>query len=125
MIKFIGKISRTEVNTLYGKARAGIVIYQPAANHMEAQPIKMFEFMAAGLPVIASDFPLWKDIVEGNKCGISVEPRDSEAVRAACMTQIGNPKKAQELGRNGKKAVDEKYNWTNEEKKLLKLYAEL
>ncbi len=125
MIKFIGKISRTEVNTLYGKARAGIVIYQPAANHMEAQPIKMFEFMAAGLPVIASDFPLWKDIVEGNKCGISVDPRDSEAVRAACMTLIGNPKKAQELGRNGKKAVDEKYNWTNEEKKLLKLYAEL
>ena len=125
MIKFIGKISRTEVNTLYGKARAGIVIYQPAANHMEAQPIKMFEFMAAGLPVIASDFPLWKDIVEGNKCGISVDPRDSEAVRAACIPLIGNPKKAQQLGRNGKKAVDEKYNWTNEEKKLLKLYAEL
>lgn len=125
MIKFIGKISRTEVNELYGIARAGIVIYQPAANHMEAQPIKMFEFMAAGLPVIASDFPLWKGIIEGSGCGISVDPRDSEAVRLACMVLIENPERAQELGKNGKKAVDEKYNWTNEEKKLLKLYEEL
>ena len=42
MIKFIGKIGRKEVNELYGRARAGIVIYQPAANHMESQPIKMY-----------------------------------------------------------------------------------
>lgn len=125
MIKFIGRISRAGVNKLYGSARAGIVIYQPAANHMEAQPIKMFEFMAAGLPVVASDFPLWKEIVEGNQCGISVNPRDPEAVKTACMDLLGNPQRAQALGRNGKKAVDEKYNWANEEKKLIELYAQL
>lgn len=122
MIKFIGKIGRKEVNELYGMARAGIVIYQPAANHLESQPIKMFEFMAAGLPVVASDFPLWREIIEGNTCGISVDPTNPEAVRKACQELIENPERAQKLGRNGKKAVDEKYNWANEEKKLLEMY---
>ena len=124
-VKFIGKISRKEVNELYGRARAGIVIYQPAANHIESQPIKMFEFMAAGLPVVASDFPLWKGIVEGNQCGISVDPRDPEAVRSACMELLNDPERGQELGRNGKKAVDAKYNWNNEERQLLELYSQL
>lgn len=122
MVKFIGKVDRKGVNELYGKARVGIVIYQPAKNHIDAQPIKMFEFMAAGLPVVASDFPLWKEIVEGNKCGISVDPRNTEAVRTACIELLGNSEKAQALGRNGKKAVDQKYNWGNEEKKLIELY---
>ncbi len=125
MIKYIGKIDRAAVNRLYGSARAGIVLYQPAANHLESQPIKMFEFMAAGLPVVASDFPLWKEIIEGNDCGIAVDPENPEAVRLACMELINNPEKAQRLGRNGKKAVDAKYNWTNEEKKLIELYATL
>lgn len=52
------------MNGLYGRARCGFVLYQPAANHFEAQPIKMFEYMAAGLPFVASDFPLWKKIVD-------------------------------------------------------------
>ena len=125
MVKFIGKISRKEVNELYGKARAGIVIYQPAANHMEAQPIKMFEFMAAGLPVVASNFPLWKRIIEGNQCGISVNPQNAAEVKKACETLLQNPDLAQKYGKNGKKAVDQKYNWNVEEKSLLRLYASL
>ncbi len=125
VIKFIGKISRKEVNDLYGTARAGIVIYQPAQNHMESQPIKLFEFMAAGLPVVSSDFPLWKEIVEGNCCGICVNPKNPKAVKKACMELVKNPDKAQELGKNGKIAVDKKYNWSIEEKKLLKLYKTL
>jgi glycosyltransferase involved in cell wall biosynthesis len=125
MIRFIGKISRDEVNELYGNSRAGIVIYQPAANHLEAQPIKLFEFMAAGLPVVASDFPLWREIVEGNQCGICVNPTDPEEVKVACLTLIDNPKMAQALGRNGKAAIDKQYNWKSEENKLVELYNQL
>ena len=90
-----------------------------------AQPIKMYEFMAAGLPVVASDFPLWRKIIEGNLCGISVDPKSPEAVRNACVELLENPEKAHKLGRNGQKAVDEKYNWANEERKLIELYAQL
>ena len=125
MLKFIGKINRKQVNELYSSARTGIVIYQPAQNHFDAQPIKMFEFMAAGLPVVASDFSLWKGIVEGAGCGICVDPTNSEEVKKVCMHMINNPTEAEKMGKSGRKAVVEKYNWVNEEKELLKLYKSL
>ena len=123
MVKFIGRISRKEVNDLYGSARAGIVIYQPAENHYEAQPVKMFEYMAAGLPVIASNFPLWKKIIEETGCGICVDPKDPKAVRKACLELLNNPQKGQEMGKKGRQAVILKYSWNSEEKKLLDLYS--
>lgn len=125
MIRFIGKISREEVNELYGKSRAGLVIYQPAANHMESQPIKMFEFMAAGLPIVASDFPLWKAIIEDSQCGICVNPQNPEAVKNACEKLLFNPVEAECMGKKGRYAVEHKYNWKAEEKALLSLYNEL
>ena len=122
MIKFIGRITRKEVNELYGKARAGIVIYQPAENHYEAQPVKMFEFMAAGLPVIASNFPYWRKIVEDAKCGICVDPMNPSEVRKACIELLNNPQEGQRMGKAGRTAVLDRYSWNSEEKKLLELY---
>ena len=121
-VKYIGSIDRKSVNELYGKARAGIVIYQPAKNHIDSQPIKLFEFMAAGLPVVASDFPLWKEIVEKNNGGICVDPTSADAVGRACEELISHPEDSQKMGQNGRKAVLEKYSWNSEEKKLLSLY---
>lgn len=125
MVKFIGRINRNQVNELYGSARAGICIYQPAENHFEAQPIKMFEFMAAGLPVVASNFPLWKRILEAAQCGVCVDPQDSAEVKKACETLLFNPSEAEAMGENGRRAVEQEFNWGVEEKKLLKLYEEL
>ena len=123
MVKFIGKINRKKVNELYGSARAGICIYQPAENHYEAQPIKMFEFMAAGLPVIVSDFPLWKKIVEEAQCGICVNPQNAEEVREACKKFLLDTSSAQAMGQNGREAVSQQYNWDVEENKLVELYS--
>ena len=78
--------------------------------------------MSAGLPIVASNFPLWREIVEGNKCGICVEPTDSAAIGKAVQYLVDNPAEASEVGQNGRRAVLRKYNWTNEEQKLLALY---
>ena len=78
--------------------------------------------MSAGLPVIASNFPLWKTIVEGNNCGICVDPKDPSQIAEAMIYLRDNPQVAKAMGENGRKAVLEKYNWKNEEKKLIDLY---
>ncbi len=85
----------------------------------------MFEYMSAGVPLIASNFPLWKEIVEGNKCGICVDPRDTSAIAAAIDQLVGNPEAAREMGENGREAVLTRYNWAAEEPKLLALYQQL
>lgn len=118
MIKFLGRLNRQDINNLYKNSRAGIVVYQPAPNHIDAQPIKMFEFMAAGLPVVASNFPLWKNIIEDSGCGICVDPQDKNDVRNACVKLINNVDICHCMG----KAVEERYNWNVEARKLLELY---
>lgn len=124
-IDYVGHLNRDGVNELYGSAVAGFCILLPAKNYYYSQPIKMYEYMAAGLPMIASDFPLWRNVVEENNCGICVNPTNVQAVRSACVELLSNPEKSEQMGRNGRKAVMEKYNWANEEKKLLALYETL
>jgi glycosyltransferase involved in cell wall biosynthesis len=85
----------------------------------------MFEYMAAGVPVIASHFPLWRQIVEGNACGICVDPLDPQAIAGAIDYLATHPEDAERMGRNGQRAVAAKYNWNIEEQKLLDFYAAL
>lgn len=124
-VDFLGQISRNQVFELLAKTRVGVVTYLPAPNHTDSQPNKLFEYMSAGIPVVASHFPLWKEIIESNDCGICVDPENSKEVSEAIQYLIDNPERAIQMGANGRAAVENKYNWTTEEAKLINLYEEL
>jgi len=124
-VSYVGLLSREGINELYGKAIAGLVLLKPTPNYYWSRPIKMYEYMAAGLPVICSDFPLWRELLEETGAGICVPIDDKNKVREAINFVISNRKKAQQIGLNGRRCVLEKYNWENEEKKLIQLYQEL
>jgi len=121
-INALGVLSRSEVCRVLGRSKIGLVTFLPLPNHVDAQPNKMFEYMSAGLPIVTSDFPLWREIVEGNDCGLCVDPLNSNAIGEALQYLMDNPAIAEEMGKNGRKAVEDKYNWPEEEKKLLNLY---
>ncbi len=121
----LGFIGRSEVAEVLKRSMAGMVTFHPFPNHINAQPNKMFEYMSAGLPVIASHFPLWKEIVEGNKCGICVDPLSPEEISEAINWILDHPAEAAEMGKRGRAAVLDKYSWEREEQKLLKLYKAL
>jgi len=121
----LGFLDRTGIADVLSNSKAGLVTLHPIINYQDALPVKMFEYMAAGLPVISSNIPLWKEIIESNKCGICVNPLDAKEIADAIKYIIDNPTEAKQMGENGKRAVLEKYNWKLEEKKLLNIYAEL
>jgi len=121
----LGFIGRSEVMAVQNKSKAGMVVLLPTPSYIYSLPIKLFEYMSAGLPVICSNFPLWKDIVEVNNCGLCVNPEDPKAIAEAMKYIIYNEEEAQKMGKNGKILVKEKYNWGHEEKKLIALYFEL
>lgn len=121
----LGWLDRDAVLRLLNESVAGLVTLHPAINYLDSLPVKMFEYMAAGLPVIASNFPYWKGIIEGNQCGLCIDPLDPKAIAKAIDYLVTHPAAAEKMGRNGQKAVHEKYNWDIEEAKLLEFYKSL
>ena len=121
----LGFLDRLGVKDILARSIAGIVTFYPIPNHVDAQPNKMFEYMSAGIPVIASDFPLWREIIEDNQCGILVDPLKPEQIAEAIDYLIDNPDEAQRMGANGRKAVLDRYNWAVEEKKLFDFYKQI
>jgi glycosyltransferase involved in cell wall biosynthesis len=85
----------------------------------------MFEYMARGLPVVCSNFPLWTDIVAGARCGITVDPRSAPAIANVIRSLNEDPELARRLGENGRRAIAERYNWEAELTKLEDLYRQV
>lgn len=124
-VEFLGWRSRVEVKDLLSRVRVGAITFLPAPNHTEAQPNKLFEYMSAGIPVVASDFPLWRDIVERSQCGLLVNPKDDFAIAAAIEWLLSHPDEAESMGRRGYEAVQTDYHWEPEGRKLLRFYQQL
>lgn len=124
-INTLGSFEHAIAMDMAGHYLAGLVTYLPEPNHIDALPNKLFEYMALGLPVIASDFPKWRRIVDDAACGILVDPMDPAQIRAAMDWMYQNPQLAMEMGLRGREAVLGKYSWASEEKVLLGLYKEL
>lgn len=121
-INELGFLNRHQVHEVLARSKAGIVTLHPVINYLDALPVKMFEYMAAGIPVIASNFPVWNAIVDGAQCGLCVDPLDPKAIGEAVQYLLDYPEEAEKMGKNGRLAVEEKYNWLIEEQKLLKIY---
>ncbi len=121
----LGFLDRQGVRAVLSKSMAGLVTLHPTLNYIESLPVKMFEYMSAGIPVIASDFPLWREIIKQNNCGICVNPLNPPEIAEAIQWIIKHRNQAAEMGKNGRKAVEEKYNWEPESKKLLNIYEKL
>ena len=113
---------RDEVIAHYSTSAAGLVLLHPTGTYTQSLPIKLFEYMASGLPVIASDFPYWRDIIESEQCGLMVDPLDTQAIADAMQWVMDNPDEAAEMGMRGRQAVADRYNWKSERKTLLALY---
>lgn len=124
-VNWLGQLDRAGISATLGRSLAGLVTLHPQPNYLDALPVKMFEYMAAGIPVIASTIPRWQAIVEEHDCGLCVDPRDPAAIAAAIDYLAGHPEVAARMGANGRRAIGEHYNWGIESAKLLAFYEAL
>ena len=117
-----GELSREELAVKMAGARVGLNVLGSTPHHTVAIGNKMFEYMAAGLPQVYSDFPLWREMVGGQGLGMAVEPSDPVAVAGALRYLFEHPEEAEAMGRRARAAVEERYNWESQEPALLELY---
>lgn len=124
-VDFRGYLAREQVYDVIRASKVGLVTLLPAINYLESQPTKLYEYMSQGTPVIASNFPFWRQIVEGEGCGLCVDPEDPKAIADAILYLKDHPEEAERMGQNGFRAVQRQFHWELEFKKLEELYAQL
>lgn len=125
-VDYLGVIPKKEVkDTIYNYSSVGMALnysQQLVKGKGTLGNNKFFEYMLNGLPIICTDYELWKEIVEVNKCGIAVNPNNYEEVRNAIMYILNNPDEAKKMGENGKRAIIQKYNWEKQAEILIDVY---
>jgi glycosyltransferase involved in cell wall biosynthesis len=110
-VDYLGLVPHDEVAALVRGSVAGLTTFLPTPFHLKASPNKLFEYMAMGVPVILSDFPDWRRTFDGVDCGVFVDAADPTAIATAMRDLIRNPERGAELGHNGRKVVEERFNW--------------
>lgn len=125
-VEYKGMIPHEQVWALMEASSAGIALNDYVANvgykMGSLGNTKLFEYMMAGIPVIATDFVLWKEIVEQYDCGTCVNPHDTDAIRNAIEYYVNNPSESRRQGDNGRRAVAEKYCWATQIPVLFEMY---
>jgi len=119
---YLGQVSSVDARNLLLDARVGLVLLQRTKAYRESLPTKMFEYFAAGVPVIASDFPLWRTIVEKHECGILVNQESPEEIASALKQYSENPELLELHSTNARRLAVEKFNWQPEGEILVKAY---
>lgn len=126
VLDYRGMIGHQEVQALYAGALAGASWLLPSPNSGGNLGTlgnnKLFEQMAAGIPVIISDLKLWMDIIHKYDCGLVVESGDVPGFRDAVRRLLDNRGEARAMGGNGRRAVESEFNWGTQSRVLLGLY---
>ncbi|HUT04475.1 MAG TPA: glycosyltransferase family 4 protein [bacterium] len=124
-VEYLGWVSLDKVFNYLLDADIGMNCVLPAPSHHEMLGTKVFDYMAARLPIIASNFSVWPEIIEKAGCGVCVDPSDPRAIAAAVDELAGAPERLASMGEAGRRLFEEKYNWPLEEAKLLEAYSRL
>ncbi|KGJ81768.1 hypothetical protein GY21_01450 [Cryobacterium roopkundense] len=123
-VNFHGQVSPSDARLLVASVPIGLVVLQSTPAYLDSLPTKMFEYMSAGTAIIASDFPLWRDIIEKHNCGVLVDETSVESITAAIDRYASDPDLLKLHGNNARKAA-KSFTWAQEESVLLSVYERL
>lgn len=128
-VRFLGRVPHEQVHEFLGSCQIGMSVLEYNRNTGGKTGTlgntKIYEEMMAGLPVVCTDFVLWREFVDRYHCGICVDPENVDAIAGAIRYLLDHPDEARQMGENGRRAVKEEFNWGVEEQKLLALYQDV
>lgn len=120
-----GYVNREQAAEITEHSVFGVVLFLPQPIHYTSLSTKVFEYMAGGIACLVPDFPIWKEVVLKYDCGICVNPMDIKEIAEQIKYLLDNPVVAHRMGKNGKKIIQEKYNWESQKPILLNIYKNL
>lgn len=124
-VRFLGYTPQPEAMKLVSQCHVGLAVLHSTPNYQESFPTKMFEYMGCGLPVIVSNFDLYRSVVEKWECGLTIPPADPAAMAGAIRQLASSPQETAQMSENGRRAVDNEYSWKTQAAVLIEQYDEI
>ncbi len=124
-VEFLGWQDRTAVKELLLRSKVGLVLFHPIGNHIQSQPNKLFEYLAAGVPIVMSNFELWKNFLSQAPAGIAVDPLSPKEIQNAIMQILDSAEQSEEMSKIGRSFIEDVANWEVEAQKLYQVYSSL
>ncbi|GAB3897301.1 glycosyltransferase [Spirosoma agri] len=121
-VHFYGYTDQRHAFVHAAQSTVGIALLKAVGDYPDSYTTKLFEYMALGLPVITSNFPLYRHVVERHQCGFCIDPTDARQLAAVLTYLIEHPAESKAMGERGRLAVENEYNWDSETQKLLTFY---
>jgi len=121
----LGWLDRGGVSEVLGRSRAGLSVLHANPCYEHTYATKIFEYMVSGLPVIASDFPVNREVLDDGRCGLLVPPSDPEALAETIRWVFEHEKEAEEIGKRGRQRAEALYSWESESQNLFALYQKI
>ena len=124
-VDYLGYVPFEKAKSQMRTAIAGLVLLHPTAAYTEALPVKLFDYMNMGIPVVATNIPLWETILEEDKCGFTVDPQNTSKIAEIINSLRNDLDLCNQMGKSGNRAIYQKYNWDSQRVKLLELYRQI
>jgi glycosyltransferase involved in cell wall biosynthesis len=122
-VHFQGGVSHTKALELLRDIDIGLVLYHPLPTHERILPVKLYEYMIKGKPIVASNIDLWRTVIGKHNCGIFIDPFDEDSTARAIISLYEKPDNIRKMGENGYDAIVNEYNWNSQEVNLFTLYS--
>lgn len=122
MVQLKGRLDLDALNGYYEKSDIGLALLHPEPNYLKSLPTKLFEYMSFGLPYVASDFPLWRELMMETGSGIPVDVKDISGIADAIELLLHEQGMYTDYMENGRRAHISRFNWQHEADKLLETY---
>ena len=124
-LRFLPPVPKNRMREALAAAGACIAILKPVAAYRTVYPNKVFDYLAAGRPVVLAMEGVIREVVEAAGAGISVPPGDPAALAAALRTLAGDPEKARAMGLRGRAYVEKHFDRAQLAGKLVRIVEEL
>jgi glycosyltransferase involved in cell wall biosynthesis len=124
-VRYLGRVRHDRVPGLLAHVKVGLIPLHPVRNYVDAYPVKLFEYLAAGLPVVATDVPRWRAVLDAYDCGVSVPHGSPRLLGEAIAGLLDDDGRARAMGERARRAAEERYSWETQAAVLLELYREL
>ena len=113
-----GRIDHEQMSEALSQARIGVCPLQPVPKFLLNIPVKVFEYWACGLPVVASNLPPIRPFFRSTRAGFLFEPRSAAELAAHIGWLLDHPEAARRLGKEGRICVEQRFNNQREALKL-------